>query len=113
VAASYLIQWAKRHPGIKFLNYDSSTLNRLASVITGIVSGAGIFFTWNRAAGTLLITGLTLAHGYHLLARIVEQVMMQHFIYRVGIAPPKWGALQYKEEVKNGGNGKPSQPDAL
>ena len=101
--ASYLIQWLKTYPGIKLLNYDTEKLNRIASIAIGTLSGVGIFFTWNQTAGTLLITGLTAANGLHLVSKVVEQVVMQHFIYRVSIAPPKWGAVQYQEAKKADG----------
>jgi hypothetical protein len=95
-ASSLVMQWLKGKKWFPFLNYDTGRLNSIVAAIVAALSGAGIFFTFDRHLGILTVTGLTPANLTALLGRALAQYLLQHFAYRAVIAPPLPGAIQEK-----------------
>jgi hypothetical protein len=96
-AASLVMQWLKGQKWFPFLNYDTGRLNAIVAAIIAAASGAGIFFTFDRGAGILTVTGLTTSNLIALAGRAAAQYLLQHFAYRAVIAPPLPGPLQSAE----------------
>lgn len=76
----YLIQLAKKSARIPWISTETSKLNRLIAVLASLFSSVGIHFSFNAAAGTLVITGLTLAgilgFAWHWLTAFVSQQLI-------------------------------------
>ena len=61
VASVYAIELLKRIKSIPFVDEQSRVLNRWLGVIASGLATVGIGFTFDSQAGTLLITGISLA----------------------------------------------------
>jgi urea transporter len=76
---SYVLQWLKGK--FPFLNAAKGQVIRWISAIVSILSGIGIWFTWDRTAGVLTIAGLTIANFWHAIFDIVQQWFFQQAAY--------------------------------
>ena len=76
----WLIQLAKKSQRIPWISAETSKLNRLIAVLTSCCSAVGIHISFSAAAGTLVITGLTLTgvltFFWHWLTAFVSQQLI-------------------------------------
>lgn len=105
IIAAYGIQWLKSLKTVPFINYEAQNLNRALSILVATLSGAGIYFTFDHQAGTLMITGLTAVNAFHFVSHALQQFAMQHVTYKAAIAPPLPGVTQ--DQIRKNGHGDP------
>lgn len=86
IISAYAIQWIKKSKSIPWVNEHTQSLNRFLSGMIAFASAAGIYLTWNHAAGTLTITGLTAANAFHFLTHGIEQWAIQQMAYKGVVA---------------------------
>jgi hypothetical protein len=103
VIAAYGIQLLKKIQAIPFVNFETQNANRWLSALIAAAVGAGITFTFNKAAGILTMAGLTLPNIYHFVSLAIQQFAMQHGVYKTMIAPPLPGRIQEEVRRVNGG----------
>jgi hypothetical protein len=82
---SYILQWLKLK--FPFLAAWKGQLIRWISVAVSILSGIGIWFTWDKTAGVLTIAGLTLANFWHAIFDVIQQWFFQQAAYRAVVEP--------------------------
>lgn len=75
----WLIQQLKKSKWFALLTPSSTTMNRLASIVGALLSATGIHLAFN--AGTLTITGLTLATAVPALIAWFKSFVMNELIY--------------------------------
>lgn len=80
--AVYLIQWLKNTNKIPWVSASTDKLNRVLSVILAALATVGVNVQFDQAAGSLLITGLSLTTALTLGWKLVEQFVFQELIYR-------------------------------
>lgn len=91
VIASWLLEKLKASPRIGLISHQSSMyVQRYAAAIVAFATSLGIHFQFDHQAGTLLITGLSLASLGHFVWGAVQQFIMQEVAYQklVKPAPP-------------------------
>jgi hypothetical protein len=101
IIASYAIEYTKKLEVIPWVNYETQNLNRLVSMLVAAATSSGLAFIWNRQAGSLLITGISLSAIYHFISQTIQQYALQHAAYKALIAPSLPGPVQDVER-KNG-----------
>lgn len=84
-----LIEWLKHASWFPLLKADMKRTQRWLSVFVAAAAALGINYSFDSAAGTLLITGLTLPTIGHGLIQFV----MQEIAYTKFIQPPKNGGI--------------------
>ncbi len=82
----YLIEWAKRS---QWVPIDASTkvVNRIINVVLAAVVALGIDWSYDAAAGTLMITGLTVSAVVGAGWEFLKQLMAQQILYDGVVAP--------------------------
>lgn len=93
----YALQWLKGQKWFPLVKYTTDNLNRLVAAVAAFIAGFGIAINFDDAAGTLTVTGLTLAGLWTGAQHAVQQFLMQHTVYKLAIAPPKPGIEQSEE----------------
>lgn len=77
-AAAYMIKWAQRSKYFPWFTAEAKRINFYVQVIISGIASLGIGYAWDPAAGTFLITGLSLhsvlAGAWHWF----QQFAMQH-----------------------------------
>lgn len=94
VAMPYLLQWLKGRAWFPFMSYTSGTMNRWMTALIAFLTSLGIHTVYDASAGTILISGLTLAGIAGGVQHAALQWAGQHFVYKALIAPPLAGATQ-------------------
>ena len=89
VASVYGIQLLKRIKAISFISDYSVTLNRWLGVLASGIATIGVGFTFDAAAGTLMITGLTLGTIAAGIWQWFTQWALQQVIYATAIEGQK------------------------
>jgi hypothetical protein len=76
----YVLQLAKKSPLVPWMTCETDTINRVVAVLAALCSSLGIHFSFNAAAGTLVIAGLSLANiggfAWHWLTAFVSQQLI-------------------------------------
>lgn len=83
----WLIQELKKSGRFPGITVDTVKVNRIVSAIGALATGAAIHWTWDSAAHSLLITGLT---GWALLSffwSFLQQFVGQEMLYQLIYAP--------------------------
>ncbi len=75
------LEWAKRS-GLPFLKWIKIETAPLISVLSAILIALGIHFSFDATAGTLTITGLTLAGTGQAAFEIGKQWLTQHWTHK-------------------------------
>jgi hypothetical protein len=81
------IQWLKRAEFFPWLTIDTEKLNRAVGAFLALVTSAGILWTFDKDAGTLMISGLTYANGVTFLTHFVGQFVGQQYIFKTAFKP--------------------------
>ena len=82
---SFAIEHLKQSRWFPFLSLSSARANAFAGVVVAVASSLGIHFEFNHAAGTLVITGLSLATIWHFGQDILTQWIFQQLVYKGAI----------------------------
>lgn len=102
VINAYVIQWLKKANFIPGVTFDTANINRVIAILFAAAASSGIGIVYDKSAGNLLITGISIVAIYHFISGTVQQFALQHAIYKGIIAPPLAGPVQ--EQIrKNGG----------
>jgi len=91
-AVVWLIQKAKKAGFLKFINDDTSKLNRLLSALAATALTAGITIHYAPDGGVLTLAGLTLTNAAGFVSTLLSQGAIQEVLYRVGFKAPKTAA---------------------
>ncbi len=85
----WVLQEMKKAGWCKFINMDTTQLNRLFSAIAALATGFAIHFDYNAVTGTLTstITGLTVMSGLTFLWGAAQQFVGQEMLYQLVYAP--------------------------
>jgi hypothetical protein len=83
VAFPVLLEMLKRWDRFKWLDEWTSTLNRVVAVVAGSAAAIGISYTFDGAAGTLVVQGVTFAALAKLIVNIASQLGLQEVFYRL------------------------------
>lgn len=83
-----VIQWLKNTKLIPFMDQHTAGLNRFAGWLAAFGSSVGIHWTFDHTAGTLTLTGLTLAAIGHTAWDTTKSYAFQWLVYR-GIVKDK------------------------
>lgn len=90
----YLLQLAKKSQLIPWMTAETGTINRVVAVLAALCSSLGIHFSFNAAAGTLVIAGLSLAavggFAWHWLTAFVSQQL----IFQTAVQPKQLSAAE-------------------
>lgn len=79
----FLLQKAKESKWFPFLTTETAKLNRVVAVIAAGLVSVGVHTTFDKSAGTLVITGLTVSGILHGLWAWLNSYAVQHSIYKV------------------------------
>ena len=71
--------------GLSWINANTPWVTRIVAAIGAALSAAGIHYTWNSTAGTLMITGLSLTAVVSGLWQVAISYLLQHGWYRAAI----------------------------
>ena len=85
----WLIQRAKAAGWLKFINDDTTKLNRLLSALAATAITAGITIHYDPTGGVLTMAGLTLGNAIAFLSTLLSQGAIQEVLYQVGVKAPK------------------------
>lgn len=85
--AVYLIEMLKKWPAFSRLTPDTKTLNRLVSAVLAVVAAIGISWSYDAAAGTLVISGLTWGTMLAMTWESIKQFALQQVLYSAVIEP--------------------------
>lgn len=85
---SFLIQWMKNTKWFPVISADTAKLNRVLAVVASGITAFGIHHTFDASAGTLTITGLTLAGIYHGGWQWLRSYMVQEITYQKLVKEP-------------------------
>lgn len=90
----YLLQLAKKSQLVPWMTAETGTINRVVAVLAALCSSLGIHFSFNAAAGTLLIAGLSIANvggfAWHWLTAFVSQQL----IFQTAVQPKQLSASE-------------------
>lgn len=75
------LEWAKRS-GSPFLTWVNQQTAPLLAVMAAAAAAAGIHFSFDHTAGTLMITGLTVTAVMQGVFEVSKQWLGQHWIYK-------------------------------
>ena len=81
------LEIAKRSQLVPWLTAESETLNRWAARIVSLVAALGVHFTFDSAAGSLTITGLTLIGLRDSALEYARQRMLTSIAYSKFVKP--------------------------
>jgi len=84
---SSAIEWLKQQKWFPWMTADSTVLNRWVGRLVAAVSVVGIHMTFDPNAGTLLVSGLSLAGIGGALVEFVKQYLLQQIAYRSVVKP--------------------------
>jgi hypothetical protein len=84
----WLLQAAKKSKLVPWLTAETGQLNRLVAVVASLCSSVGIHFTFSVAAGTLIVTGLTLAGIGQFAWHWVTAFVSQQLIFQTAVNKP-------------------------
>lgn len=90
IAAStvvWVIQILKRSQWCKFLDVNTSSINRVVSALAALLTASAIHWTWDAATATLTISGLTAMAVGHFLWGALQQFVGQEMIYEIVYKP--------------------------
>lgn len=90
----FILQWMKGSKFFPFISYAGGWMNRIVAAIVAGLLGLGVAFNFNDDTGTLTVTGLTLATLWPAAQHIAFQIMSQHTVYKLVVAPPMSGIMQ-------------------
>jgi len=93
-ATTFILQWLKEKPWFPWISYETEKLNKLVSYTVAFLTGLGVYVVFDKAAGVLTISGLTLANLYHALTHMGGQLVLQQVAYRHIASPPLPGRMQ-------------------
>ena len=85
----WLIQRAKAAGWLKWINDDTTKLNRLLSALAATAITAGITIHYDPTGGVLTMAGLTLGNAIAFLSTLLSQGAIQEVLYQVGVKAPK------------------------
>lgn len=77
-----IIQWAKKITALPWITDKTDDVARIISVVLAFFSSLGIAFTFDKEAGTLIVTGLSVSGALAVLWAWLQQIVLQHVIYR-------------------------------
>jgi len=77
-----VVEAAKRSRRFPWLDQNSDTVNRTASVVLAIITANGISYAYHGATGDLLFQGLTPENLAKILTAIATQFSLQEVMYR-------------------------------
>ena len=80
-----VIQYLKNVKWIPFMNQHSAGMNRFVGWAVAFASSLGLHFAYDHAAGTLTITGLTVAVIGHTAWDTIKSYAMQWLTYNLAI----------------------------
>jgi hypothetical protein len=89
-----VFQWIKIRKWFPWITVETQKLNRVVGVAVAFAASIGVVVGFDRTAGVLTVTGLTLAGLSHGVWRFVQQWAFQQASYKLIIAPPMPGAMQ-------------------
>jgi hypothetical protein len=89
LAVVWLIQKAKKAGFLKFINDDTTKLNRLLSALAATAVTAGITIHYDPTGGVLTMAGLTLANALGFASTLLSQGAIQEVLYQVVLKAPK------------------------
>lgn len=78
-----VMQWLKKASWFPLLTAQSKNVSRAVAALLSLLAGVGIHMTWNHDAGTLVISGLTLASIIGLLGAWLKSHCVQEGLYRL------------------------------
>jgi hypothetical protein len=86
-----IIQWFKNSdlPIFKAFNQQSSGLNRTVAWLAAIIAGVGIHYQYDASAGSLTITGLTVAALWHTGMDSAKSYAFNWLIYNTAVKGKK------------------------
>lgn len=88
VIASWMLEKVKSSPRVGLISHDSSLyFQRYAAAVVAFATSLGIHFQFDHTAGTLVITGLSLASLGHFVWGAVQQFIMQEVAYQKLVKP--------------------------
>lgn len=96
----WILQQLKKAAWLPWLTQHTDILNRLLSVLLGSIAAAGIVWTFDPTAGTLVVHGLTLANGASFLWIVLKQVAFQEGVYKGLVKPSADAAAAKSAAVK-------------
>lgn len=94
VYTTLVFQLLKKSSWFPWLTLESQKLNRIIGIAAAFFAAIGVSATFDRTAGALTVTGLTVIGLFHGTVRFAQQWMMQQVAYKLVVAPPMPGALQ-------------------
>lgn len=77
----YALQWIKRSSWVPWITEHTKALNRWIAALVAAAAAIGIHTEFDATAGTLVITGLTLAGIAHGLFEWARSWIFQQMIY--------------------------------
>ena len=81
----YVLEWIKRARWVAFITIETKKLNGFLAKAAALLMAVGIHYEFDATAGTLMITGLTIAGLAHGLWVWLQQVVVQELIYNTAI----------------------------
>lgn len=90
---SYVLERLKKSSWFPVIDMNTKKLNSFVAAGMAAAASIGINFQYDQTAGTLLISGLTLATFHHVIWDFAKQYLFQQMVYDTAIK---------KKEVKNG-----------
>ena len=85
--STYLVQYLKRSTWFPVYASSSVMAQRVVSAFVAACAAVGIHMQFDSTAGTLAVTGLTVATIWHLGGQVMQQYVFQHVMY-VGAVKP-------------------------
>ena len=77
-----VMEWLKDSKLTPWMTHNSSTINRVVGMFFALVSGVGLGWMYDPAAGVLTITGLQWSHVFHAVWEAFTSYGMQWMIYK-------------------------------
>jgi len=86
--ASWLLEKLKGWSRLAFIRDGAGRINQVVAALLAALAVVGIHFEWQPEAGTLIVTGLSLAAIFTLLIQWIFQYIMQEGWYRLVLKKP-------------------------